>query len=146
MALSVQDLRLELPVSADRAMLAWLNHDLHGENGFQLTATAARESIAALRRSGYAIAVARLGRMTAGYALWRVGPQSVYVRHFVIRPELRRQGMGRAFAYLLLDHLPRSKDVRLDVRTRAARAFWLTVGFRPALGGLRYARNEESAK
>ncbi|MEO0427777.1 MAG: GNAT family N-acetyltransferase [Pseudomonadota bacterium] len=145
MALSERHLRLERPEAADRAMLAWLNRDLHVENGFRVSPRAARDSILALRRAGYGIVVARLGRMTAGYALWWEGASSVYVRHFVVRPELRRQGVGRAFARLLLTDLPREKDVRLDARTRAARTFWLSVGFRAEGHGLCYAR-EESAR
>ncbi|MEM6942690.1 MAG: GNAT family N-acetyltransferase [Pseudomonadota bacterium] len=127
-------------------MLSWLNRELHAENGFSLSPRSARESIETLLMNGHKVATARLGTQLAGYALWWERSESIYIRHFVIRPELRRQGIGLAFARILMRRLPKDKTLRLDARTRSARAFWRAVGFRTAVRGFRYPGDEESAR
>ncbi|MEM6678816.1 MAG: GNAT family N-acetyltransferase [Pseudomonadota bacterium] len=127
--------------------MAFLACNLHKANGVSLAPSAASRLLEGLMARGDRLGVARLGRMTAGYALWRERRRGIYLRHFVVRPDLRRRGIGRAFARLLLMELPGNRPVFLHTRRREAQTFWTAVGFRPRLGGgLRYDRNEESAR
>ncbi|MGE3317072.1 MAG: N-acetyltransferase family protein [Planctomycetaceae bacterium] len=67
-----------------------------------------------------------------GYALFHDGPEFSYLRQFYVRPEQRRQGIGRAAIDWLRENAwPSSKPVRLDVLigNRPAIAFWRAVGF-----------------
>jgi len=69
----------------------------------------------------------------AGYALFRREPEHVYLRQFFVRPEFRRQGIGRAALGWLREHAwADASRVRLDVLigNAAGIAFWRAVGFR----------------
>ena len=68
----------------------------------------------------------------AGYAPFRVEDDHVYLRQFFVRPDRRRQGVGRAAINWLLDNVWRNAPrVRLDVLIGNAHAiqFWRAVGF-----------------
>jgi ribosomal protein S18 acetylase RimI-like enzyme len=68
---------------------------------------------------------------TVGYALFRRGPEYVYLRQFFIRPECRRQGFGRAAMAWLCQHAWRGERVRVEVLVGNAVAisFWRSMGF-----------------
>jgi ribosomal protein S18 acetylase RimI-like enzyme len=70
----------------------------------------------------------------AGYALYRVDEDGVYVRQLYVARPLRRRGLGReAMRRLLADELPRGARAWLQVLEQNARglAFWRALGFRP---------------
>jgi GNAT superfamily N-acetyltransferase len=72
------------------------------------------------------------GQGTAGYALYRREAEGVYVRQFFVRPERRRQGIGRtAWAWLCENLWRESPRIRLDVLVGNAAGiqFWRSVGF-----------------
>lgn len=66
-----------------------------------------------------------------GYALWRRDPEYVYLRQFYVRPERRRQGVGRAAIEWLWRHAWNRSRVRVEVLVGnpAGLAFWRSVGF-----------------
>ena len=67
-----------------------------------------------------------------GYALYRAEPEHLYLRQFFVRPEWRRQGIGRiAVSWLKQQAWRNHSRIRLDVLTKnpAAMAFWRAVGF-----------------
>ena len=83
-------------------------------------------------RSGYVAFVFRVRDQSAGYVLYRHEPHRVFVRHFFIRKEFRKKGIGSAaFEYLLESHWASDVAVELDVisANRAARDFWRSLGF-----------------
>jgi GNAT superfamily N-acetyltransferase len=68
----------------------------------------------------------------AGYALFRIDPEHVYLRQFFVEPARRRQGIGRA----AIEHLSRhfwsgNCRVRIEVLSgnAPAIAFWRAAGF-----------------
>lgn len=68
----------------------------------------------------------------AGYVLFRVETDHVYLRQFFVRPHRRRQGVGRAAMNWLLENVWRNVPrVRLEVLIGNASAiqFWRAVGF-----------------
>lgn len=72
------------------------------------------------------------GGPPAGYALYRRDPEHVYLRQFYVRPECRRQGVGRAAIGWLRRHAWGGARVRVEVLVgnAAGVAFWRAVGFR----------------
>ncbi len=69
---------------------------------------------------------------TAGYAVFRGEDDHVYLRQFFVRPDRRRQGVGRAAINWLLENVWRDVPrVRLEVLVGNASAiqFWRSVGF-----------------
>ena len=70
---------------------------------------------------------------TVGYALYRPDTDATHLRHFFIRPESRRHGLGwAAFALLRREVWPPDTRVTVDVlcHNAAGVAFWRAVGFR----------------
>jgi ribosomal protein S18 acetylase RimI-like enzyme len=61
------------------------------------------------------------------------GRSWAYIKGFYIEPRWRRQGIGRAFAQAILDHLRKQGLYRIDLHARsdtpAALAFWRAVGY-----------------
>jgi len=68
-----------------------------------------------------------------GYALFRQEPEYVNLRQLFVRPEFRRQGIGRAAVeWLWHNAWPGVSRVRIDVLidNASAQAFWRSIGFR----------------
>lgn len=68
----------------------------------------------------------------AGYALYKNEAEWVYLRQFFVRPERRRQGLGRAAMKWLLENVWReSPRIRLDVLVGNENGiqFWRSLGF-----------------
>lgn len=66
------------------------------------------------------------------YVAYRDDGEYLYLRHFFVSRDYRRQGFGqKAIALLLSEILPIDRMVRLDVliNNRQAHAFWKSVGF-----------------
>lgn len=66
------------------------------------------------------------------YALFRVQPDEIYLRHFFVVRQRRRQGIGRhAMRILFTEVWPRNKRLTVNVLTAntAGIAFWRAVGY-----------------
>jgi len=73
------------------------------------------------------------GGQAIGYALFRSKPEYVYLRHLFVRPDFRRQGVGRGALTWLQRHIwADAVRVRIEVLVgnATALAFWREVGFR----------------
>lgn len=67
-----------------------------------------------------------------GYALFREEPEYIYLRHFYVKNEHRREGKGRAaMEWLRRQYWPLNQRLRLEVlvNNAAGLAFWKSVGF-----------------
>jgi GNAT superfamily N-acetyltransferase len=67
-----------------------------------------------------------------GYALFREEPEYVYLRQLYVRPDRRRQGVGRAALNWLREQVWRDAPrIRIDVLVGndAGVSFWRAVGF-----------------
>lgn len=57
------------------------------------------------------------------------------IRHFYVRPDMRREGVGRALAQqLILEALDLAPRVHLRATHEVSRAFWDAVGFKRVAG------------
>lgn len=66
------------------------------------------------------------------YALYSEQPEKIYLRHFFVVRQRRRQGIGRAALRILRSKIwPKDKRLTVDVliRNAAAIAFWRAVGY-----------------
>src|SRR6185295_5473286 len=103
---------------SDAALMAGMNHDLIRDEGHRN-----RMSVAELESrmrdwlvGEYRAVLFERNGSPAGYALFRDEPEFVYLRQFYVRPEFRRQGVGReAMSWLLANVWKNAKRVRLEV-------------------------------
>jgi len=81
---------------------------------------------------------AMLGSERAGFAHLELdedwaGRPWAYIKGFYVEPRWRRQGVGRALAHAIVDHLREMDVYRIDLHARsdtpAALAFWRAVGY-----------------
>jgi GNAT superfamily N-acetyltransferase len=78
-----------------------------------------------------AIVFEAFGEVVA-YALYREGPEEVYLRQLFVVPTRRRQGIGRRVVEILRLHVwPQGKRLTVEVlvANTAAVAFWRAVGY-----------------
>lgn len=81
--------------------------------------------------TGYKAYLFREGQAVLGYALVNHFKSPLYLRHFFIGREHRRQGHGRKAFGCLLRHLGTDTlDVEVMVWNRDGQAFWQSVGFK----------------
>ena len=122
-------------VPADVPLLAAWNHQLIRDQGHRnpmLGPDLARRMQSWLEAE-YRAAVFFDAAEAVGYALYRPELDAIHLRHFFIRPESRRCGLGRAgFALLRREVWPPEARVTVDVLCHNAPgvAFWRAVGFR----------------
>lgn len=120
---------------ADAGLLARMNQHLIEDEGHSNPMTLAQ---LAQRMRGWitagtyrAILFEQDSRPVA-YALYRNDPSSIYLRHFFVERQWRRQGIGRrALRLLRTAVLPTGKPIQVDVlaaNTRG-RGFWEALGF-----------------
>lgn len=65
-------------------------------------------------------------------------PDLLRLRHVYVRPEYRREGVGRALASALIQQgLALAPRLSLNAADAGASAFWEAMGFRPDSGGTR---------
>jgi GNAT superfamily N-acetyltransferase len=67
------------------------------------------------------------------YALYREGPEEVYLRHLFVVRDRRRQGIGRRAVGILRSQVwPKGKKLTVDVlvANQVGVAFWHSVGFK----------------
>ncbi len=85
-----------------------------------------------LGRHEYEVTMADFGDSCIGYALWQRQEFCLYVRHFFIAAEYRRQGFGREAMRWMREKLWHDKArIRLDVLVDNLRGigFWRALGF-----------------
>ena len=120
---------LDLPV------LAELNQQLIRDEGHRnrMSLAELEERMQGWLRGEYAAVLFRNESEPIGYALYRREAEHIYLRQFFVRPEYRRQGVGRAaLEWLRANAWPGTARIRLDVLVGNERgiAFWRSVGFR----------------
>jgi ribosomal protein S18 acetylase RimI-like enzyme len=119
---------------ADAPELAEMNHRLIHDEGHRnpMTVEELRVRMQGWLRGEHEAAVFEQDGRIAGYALFQRQPEHVYLRQFFVRPECRRQGLGRAAFDWLRSHQWRGARVRLDVLVgnETGIAFWKAMNFR----------------
>lgn len=86
----------------------------------------------------YGASVFEAGGVPFGYALFRVLPECVHLRHFYVEPGFRRRGYGRRAFECMRDAFPRDRRILVEVLVwnAAGAAFWKRVGFEERYLGL----------
>lgn len=120
--------------SSDAHALAVLNHALIRDEGHRnrMTIEQLAERMAWFLADGYRAVVFDADGSASGYALYKFEPEWVYLRQFYVKPEFRRQGVGRAaLKWLRSDAWSGQSRVRVEVLIGNATgiAFWRAVGF-----------------
>jgi ribosomal protein S18 acetylase RimI-like enzyme len=119
---------------ADAPALAAMNRQLIRDEGHRNPMTVAELEVrmAGWLGGGYEAVVFEQAGEPVGYALFRRGPEYVYLRQFFVRPESRRRGVGRAALDWMAAHSWPGSRVRVEVLVgnTAGVAFWRAVGFR----------------
>jgi GNAT superfamily N-acetyltransferase len=88
------------------------------------------------------LAVYREGELAAIGAVtpdpYDPAPDLLRIRHVYVRPDARREGVGRALAGALIQQgLALAPRLSLNAADAGASAFWEAMGFRPDRGGTR---------
>ena len=118
----------------DAHLLAPMNHQLIRDEGHRnaMSVTELEERMAGWLQGEFQAVLFEDGQGTAGYALFKRESEWVYLRQFFVRPERRRQGIGReAMMWLLANAWNDAPRIRLEVligNTEGA-AFWRALGF-----------------
>jgi len=77
------------------------------------------------------------------YALVRITSQPMYLRHFFVCREYRRNGCGKAFFGDLLKELGvKTIDIEVFSWNETGRKFWESLGFLPRCIYMRYLENQ----
>ena len=119
---------------ADIPELALLNAALIRDEGHRNTMTVPQLE-ARMRKffdQGHVAALFGDDGQTAGYALWRVDDDGIYLRQFFIAEHARRRGLGReAVQWLCANAWQNTERVILQVLLNNQRGidFWRAVGF-----------------
>jgi GNAT superfamily N-acetyltransferase len=128
-------MNFRMATEADVALLARMNKHLIEDEGHSNSMTLAQ---LAQRMRGwitagtYKAVLFEQDDQPVAYALYRNDPSSVYLRHFFVERDWRRQGVGRRALRLLRETvLPAGKPVQVDVlaANERGRAFWEALGF-----------------
>jgi predicted acetyltransferase len=122
-----------LAEEADLDQLAEWNHQLIRDEGHRnpMTVAELRERMRGWLAGEYTAIIFEVDAEPVAYALYRDELSQVYLRHFFVRRDRRRQGLGRQ----AIDMLRRlwSPDKRLIVEVLTANrpglAFWRAVGY-----------------
>ena len=119
----------------DCPILAEMNHQLIADEGHR-NPMAVRELERRMRswlEEGYDAALFDQAGMVVGYALYRAQPEEIYLRHFFVVRDRRRQGIGRAAINLLRCRIwPQAKRLTVSVlcQNEAGVAFWRAMGYK----------------
>lgn len=114
--------------------LAQMNHQLIRDEGHRsrMSVGELEQRMRSWLEGEYQAVLFEDGQGAAGYALYRREAEWVYVRQFFVRPERRRQGIGRAaWAWLRENPWRDAPRIRLDVLIGNASGlrFWRSLGF-----------------
>jgi len=118
---------------ADAPQIAFLNQRLIQDehHGNPMSLTELEQRMAKWLEGEYQAIVFEDSGILCGYALFKSEPDHIYLRHFYIDRDHRRQGVGRAAIDWLCRHWHDSQSVRLNVLlwNEAGIAFWRAMGF-----------------
>lgn len=118
----------------DAELLAPLNAQLIRDEGHRNPMTVPQLAVrmSSWLRGGYEAVLFEDTGVMKGYALFRREAEHVYLRQLFVRPEFRRQGIGReAIGWLWLNAWQGVPRLRIDVLigNGDGQAFWRSVGF-----------------
>ena len=98
---------------ADCTLLGALNHQLIQDEGHRNPMTPlelAKRMRLWIGRGGYTALLFEEGGAVAAYALYREGPDEIYLRHLFVVRDRRRRGFGRRVMEMLREQIwPRGK-------------------------------------
>jgi GNAT superfamily N-acetyltransferase len=119
----------------DLDLLADWNHQLIRDEDHRnpMTIPELRERMRRWLDGMYETVVFEIDGEPVAYALYCQNPDDVYLRHFFVRRDRRRQGIGRAAFGLLRDRIwPRDRRLLVEALTAnaPALAFWRAMGYR----------------
>lgn len=122
-------------VPADVSLLAAWNHQLIRDEGHRnpMTVPELARRMQDWLEVEYQAVIFSDAAQAVGYALYRPDADTIHLRHFFIRPEFRRCGLGRAaFERLRREIWPPGVRLTVNVLCHNAPgvAFWRAVGFR----------------
>jgi len=125
---------------SDFPLVAALNHELLASdaNAHLFSEPELVSRLARWVSEGHQILLFNEGDATVGYALYEIRPfetktETVFLRHFLIKPGSRRKGLGRTALAYLLDHVwPKSASVAVETKADndPAIQLWHSFGFR----------------
>lgn len=119
----------------DAETLARMNHQLIRDEGHRnpMDVIQLTDRVRQWLNGGYSAVLFESQQTAIGYALFRQEPDYVYLRQSFVRPEYRRQGIGRnAIHWLWQSAWSDTNRLRIDVLVgnTIGREFWASVGFR----------------
>ena len=128
-------MRYRYATLSDTPLLAQLNQQLIRDEGHrnQMTLLELQDRMTRWLQGEYHAVLFELDGQPVGYALFRQDPEYVYLRQFFVKPEFRRQGIGRATIEWLHQNVwGNAPRIRLEVLVgnHGGIAFWRSVGFR----------------
>ena len=120
--------------SNDCALLAELNHQLirDEEHRNKMTVPELEQRMRGWLAAEYAAVIFEARNEVVAYALYRDGPDELYLRQLFVVRNHRRQGIGRAAMEILRTQIwPGNKRLTVSVlvQNTAALAFWRAVGY-----------------
>lgn len=129
----------------DAPALAAMNHTLIVDEGSDnpMTQEQLLERMAGFLQGEYRVVIIEVNGEDAGYCLFRPQQDGVYVRHYMIKPQHRMLGLGKAaFGAIKTAYLDHYGAVTLDVLhgNRGGMAFWHSVGFTPYVQQMRFTQ------
>jgi len=118
----------------DAPLLAELNHQLIHDEGHRnpMSVPELADRMRDWIISDYSAILFESDSDVVAYALYREEKESLYLRQFFVRRELRRSGIGRQCIDILFSEIwPQDKRISVDVLTQntGGISFWRSVGF-----------------
>ena len=118
----------------DCALLAELNHQLIGDEGHRnpMTIPQLEQRMRGFIDGEYRAVIFEQAGGVVAYALYREGPEEIYLRQLFVARHRRRQGIGRRAVEILRSKVwPKTKRLAVEVlvANTAAVAFWRAVGY-----------------
>lgn len=119
---------------ADLDLLAEWNHQLIRDEGHRnpMTIPQLRDRMQGWLASEYKAVLFEQVSEPVAYALFREDASEIYLRQLFVRPDRRRQGIGREAVRILREQIwPSGKRQTVEVLTAnaSAVAFWRSVGY-----------------
>jgi ribosomal protein S18 acetylase RimI-like enzyme len=128
-------MKWRLATKRDGRILAEMNHQLIADEGHRNPMSVA-ELEGRMRDwlgEAYEAILFEDGGQVVAYALYRLEAGEVYLRHFFVARQRRRQGLGRqAMALLRHDIWPKAERLTVSVlaHNEAGVKFWRSIGYR----------------
>jgi len=129
-------LAFRIATEQDIPLLAQMNKDLIKDEGHSnpMSVEQLAQRMMGFLSGGYGAVLFEQGGIVVAYALYRSDDDGIYLRHFFVRRDCRRHGLGQAAMAILLDDVwPQNARITVEVLTDnvAGRAFWSSIGFIP---------------